>query len=248
MNIRMKVPRRSPWADFVLFSVALLWPLKSWAGAPDLRNLPDIASVTVVEQTDTLRSHVFALGANVDPRLLSAIPGGPSEAQWDFSGAQEEFYDVYLSDAFGNVDAHGGYISIVCQFAPTSDIGNNIDAIALNFSGKPDTYADEASSLQLSPGLAGQFLCHAGFALRALGAPDASSTRLSEGGLSRLTLGFGNAAASRLLAATLLRTAGGMRAATPQDGQRGDLVVAGDCDATLDLVDAVAAARLAAGL
>jgi len=134
--------------------------------------------------TFTLAPTNAKLQVNINPETTSNYD------EW-MSGTKE-LYDFYLSDAYGNLDYSGSYLTIDCRrntAYKNINVGGNIDAVALVVGGQT-YYADCISRLVLGTGLSGSY--SGGYAERALGAPDAQMTFLGDGWNS-ITLGFTNA-------------------------------------------------------
>lgn len=97
----------NPLQCSLVLSVALAAPLAQ-AGITDIALLE---GVRVWEQTATLEAITFA---PTDARLLQVLSGTAlTQASRDFGWFDgQEDYDIYLSDATGQVDAHGSYVTI----------------------------------------------------------------------------------------------------------------------------------------
>ena len=149
-----------------------------------------LVSITVHEQTGSVRIFTFddeALQLQVD--IMAEGSGA-----YDFLGTGNEFYDIYVSDASGGLDyAAGDFITIDCfrdARLTGGAVGNNLDAVALNFSGGLNVWAKYVSSYTLGYGVGAAYPGYEdGWVNEALGIPDALSTRVGDQ-YSSLTLGF----------------------------------------------------------
>lgn len=148
-------------------------------------------SIDVFEGNGVVTGHILSL-VPFDPQLL-AIPGGPTPTDNDFSDANGQFYDVYLSDANGTPESNGCCVSIVCNMTnqlTDYSSGNNIDAVEIIFADGSTQGADYVGSVQLGQGLTDPNLLYTdGQAVNALGLADGHVTYLGYG-LSRITLCF----------------------------------------------------------
>jgi len=102
-----------------------------------------------------------------------------------------EQYNSFISDANGNANSNGSYITVTCNRnhplypnLTNGDTGNNIDSVGTNLG-----YADRVSHFQTGTGLSGAFLSTNGYVANALGAPDNSITYMGDGS-SSFTVGF----------------------------------------------------------
>lgn len=158
-----------------------------------LAGLPGIQSVTFYEQTGSLSANTFTLGSSTSAALTTQITGGPTSSNRDFRGLSAESYDVFLSDCDGILDPNGNYLTVVCfdnRSAQDGAVGNNIDAVQLDFSSGISLYAASICSVQTGGGLIDPaYISSNGFASRILGPSDSLSTRLGTGA-SRITVGF----------------------------------------------------------
>jgi len=148
-----------------------------------------ITSIGVVEQTSTLTEFEFGINS----RALNKVAGRPNASLNDFR-ASTEFYDVYLSDADGNYDESGTYISIVSDFMfdglMDAKTGNNIDSVWIETDSGDRVYADILASVDLGGNLSDEeFFGENGVARRILGESDGLVT-YGGFGLSRFTVGF----------------------------------------------------------
>lgn len=109
-----------------LAAVALATPASGYA----LRNTPNLTTITVHEVTYTTFTHSWMF---FDDVLFTRLPGtlGPGNA--DFTGNPNEFYDIFYSDAAGNPDPIGQYLTIECDDLDPNDGGCNIAEVQLDF-------------------------------------------------------------------------------------------------------------------
>ena len=148
---------------------------------------PRLQSITIYEATDGVRPFTFAKD---DPRLVSEIDDFPNATQCDFHGTANEYYDVFISNSDGTPNSAGACLTIICYFDQlTEGVGNNIDAVSLDFTGSVTEFAQSVTSFVL--GASGQ---HSpppdGNVNAALGPPDTHCTFMGYH-YSRLTLRFG---------------------------------------------------------
>jgi hypothetical protein len=110
---------------------------------------PNLISVSVYEMTDGPHVHTFLKN---DQRLTTDTDQNPPEFASDFLGAAEEHYDVFISNGDGELDAGGDFVTIECYFDaiyPGCRVGNNIDAVSLNYADGTVNFAEQVSSLTL---------------------------------------------------------------------------------------------------
>jgi len=117
-------------------------------------SLSDAFTLTVYEQSGSIDAYVFQ---SSDSRLYETIAGDPGPVNWSYNGYDFgtsgcEYYDLYFSDAAGNLLSLSpgdplpspAYLTIVCMdlncnnglpdAAPTwIGAGNNLDAVKLAF-------------------------------------------------------------------------------------------------------------------
>ena len=145
-------------------------------------------SVTIYEQSGPVVAITFL---STDARLVDDITEGPGG--YDFRGVPEEYYDVYISNADGTPNPSGDYLTIQCfrDASYTNDyVGNNIDAVVLDFANGSRFLASFVAKVETGSGLTDpQYVDTRGFAQRALGPPDGLSTRLGDQ-FTSITLGF----------------------------------------------------------
>ncbi len=95
-----------------------------------LVNTPGLQGITVRESTFTDLPYSWP---RLDTALLTRLPGtlGPGNA--DFTGSPSEFYDVFYSDANGNLDPLGDFLTVECDDLDLNDTGCNIAEVELVF-------------------------------------------------------------------------------------------------------------------
>ena len=118
-----------------------LWCNRS-AQAMALRNLPNLQSITFFERTGGSTSSPFTFAVN-SSQLLNQIAILNSNSN-DFNGTRTEFYDVFYSDASGNFDPGGEFVTIEGVFGIGSPAGGglNIAGTRLNFNGGLTEFAN----------------------------------------------------------------------------------------------------------
>lgn len=153
------------------------------------RNIFDINTVVIHEKTGSVTPIEMI---PLDPRLITDISERPGIADWITLPPSLEHYDFFYSDAAGNFDLNGSYITIEAfrgGLFSNDQVGNNIDAVELKFDNDSAFYADIISSYELGTGLSGEYLNSNGFAQAALGPADDQTTFMGDGN-SRITVGF----------------------------------------------------------
>ena len=124
------------------------------AQATAIRTLPNLTSITFWEMTGSLRVHTYAISDSILTTRLNDPLSQFSPYNFDFLGATSavatdaEIYDVFFSDAAGQLDPDGAYVSIEAVWPrqlPTGG-GLNLVDVGLNFSGGPLEYANVTSS------------------------------------------------------------------------------------------------------
>src|SRR3989339_649451 len=152
-----------------------------------LTSLPNLQSIILHEDTTNIATYTFAKN---DPKLIQDLNQSPTS--YDFSTNADEYYDLYISNADGSVNPNGSYLTIDDFRNNTllnAQVGHNIDAVELKLSSGPSFYADKVVKVAIGTGLSGDYLNQNGYATRALGTPNAQSTRLGDQH-ARLVLGF----------------------------------------------------------
>ncbi len=92
---------------FVIFSVNFA------IGQISISSLPNLSRINVTEVTNTYHIHSFTV---YDSRMLNRLGAALSNTN-DFGGVPgAENYDIYYSDAVGNLDVNGAYITIECRY------------------------------------------------------------------------------------------------------------------------------------
>jgi len=97
-----------------------------------LPTLPNLTQIIAREATSGYFNHPFDVN---DPRLFTRLSAGLNASN-DFGGVPgAENYDIFYSDAAGNLDGNGAYITIECRYLGTSAGGGcNISHLELVFS------------------------------------------------------------------------------------------------------------------
>ncbi len=97
-----------------------------------LPTLPNLSQIVAREVTGSPFNHTYNVN---DARLFTRLGAGLSSTN-DFGGVPgAENYDIYYSDASGNLDVAGAYITIECRYLGTSGGGGcNIAHLELVFS------------------------------------------------------------------------------------------------------------------
>jgi hypothetical protein len=128
------------WRSLCLAPVLLL-SLATAASATSLASLPGLSSVSIFERTGGVAptEHIFApSGPELTIRLSDPLGAGNR----DFAGVPAEHCDVFYSDAAGNFDAGGSYVTVTATFDAPGQAGLNLAAVQLNFTSSPGIFAD----------------------------------------------------------------------------------------------------------
>ncbi len=112
------------------------------AGA--VRDIVNLNSITLWEQTTSIFSHTFGVNSSeLATRLANPLGGG----NWDFRGTSIEFYDVFYSNAAGAFDIDGEYVTIEAAYEfPPHGGAMNIAEVQLNFADTSTEFANVAAS------------------------------------------------------------------------------------------------------
>jgi hypothetical protein len=117
-------------------------------------NKPGLTSITIYESTDGVVPYTFN---KTDARLVNDVNQDYPSFQYDFKGDPfKEFYDVFVSDESGNLNLAGEYITIECyynSYVQGTSVGNNIEAISLNFQDGHTEWGTTISSFVLGNGI-----------------------------------------------------------------------------------------------
>lgn len=146
-------------------------------------------SISIFEETGPIFPRTFNIS---DLKLFEDIHK-ESSANKDFSTGALEYYDIYISDGQGKYDSLGNYVTIDCYHKPTNysaGVGNNIDAVRLDFPSNIYKYANSITHFELGfskPDTA--FFDSLGWKLYILGPPDTRITRL---GMFRTSITVGD--------------------------------------------------------
>ena len=148
--------------------------------------------ITVVEDSsNAYQQYGFGQTAVTLGQLSTDIvQEGPGD--YDFNTTEDEYYDVYVSDADGTLNPNGSFVTIdgfrdAWNF--NNDVGHNIDSVALSLTNGTIGYADIVTDFDLGTGLYGAWLDNDGYNERALKISDMRSTRLGDQNAS-ITVGF----------------------------------------------------------
>jgi hypothetical protein len=151
--------------------------------SPILNN-PNIVSIAIYEQTtdEATGGVVPVVFQRGEARIREDIAQSPTLNDWN-TGSAEEYYDAFVSDARGNVDPNGSYVTIDdlrTRFYENDAVGNNIDAVELRFADGSSRFAEIVTHVELGTGLSGDYVSNFGYALRSLGAPNGQTTRIGD--------------------------------------------------------------------
>lgn len=113
-----------PKTLFLLLAAASL----TLSAAP-IRTLPGLTGINFYEATSGVTSVSYSPSATA---MQSRLSGNLGIANNDFTGAANEFYDVFYSNADGSFNLDGEYISIEAAY-PGSSSGLNITEVELLF-------------------------------------------------------------------------------------------------------------------
>lgn len=133
---------RSPSAVGPGLLLPVMWGLIALQGsaqAAPLRELPDLESITFFERTSACYQYTFLMDSD---ELMNRRPT-LSWSSCDFDGADTEYYDVFYSDASGNFDVDGEYLTIEAVFSHELPAGGglNIGEARLNFGDGTNRFA-----------------------------------------------------------------------------------------------------------
>lgn len=97
-----------------------------------VRALAGLQSITFYETTSVTQNYTFTIDG---PELSARLPD-PLGTDFDIAGAETEYYDVYYSNADGEPDIDGSYLTISGVFEMEAPWGGglNLAEIALNYS------------------------------------------------------------------------------------------------------------------
>jgi hypothetical protein len=135
------------------------------ARAAAIRTLPTLNTLTFIEQTGSAHNWTFGKdSAELTTRLPDPLEYSARLLRYDFYGARlgtdsgnySELYDVFYSDAAGNLDINGAYVTIEAVWPRylgyfpdlTTPVGGglNITEVYLTFLDSTTEYADTTSS------------------------------------------------------------------------------------------------------
>ncbi len=112
-----------------------------------VRSLEGLVSMTFFERTGGSMPTAYTFAVN-GTELTARLADPLSAEQFDISGADTEYYDVYYSDKDGEFDIDGSYLTISGTFEMSAPLGGglNLAEIALNYSGKPAEFGNYVAS------------------------------------------------------------------------------------------------------
>ena len=122
-------------------------------GATPVRSIPNLVSITFFERSggDAPTPFTFLVNSSQLTNRLATL----NSTNQDFAGVATEFYDVFYSNADGQFNLNGEYLTIEGVFGKTlaadgAGGGLNLAEIRLNFSGTATEFGNfVASSLPL---------------------------------------------------------------------------------------------------
>lgn len=129
----------------VVLACALTLVSASVADAASIRTLPDLLSVTTYEETFVRTPVAFVPNASqLTTRLADPLGTGNN----DFTFFDQEFYDVFYSNANGTPNVDGAFVTVegVWRNQSIAFGGMNINEVELNFVGGVNDFADFVSS------------------------------------------------------------------------------------------------------
>ncbi len=168
----MKITKKHLYFTLTVIFVVVLSGVLNNASASSIAQ-HNLQSIMVWESSSTSGgpdSYYFNAG---DSRLASKISFFGANSSNDMSGTVEN-YDIYLSDANGNLNSSGSYITIDSYRNADKQnvaVGGNISAVQLNFNNGTSIYASNVARVVNGTGLSGVFASTQGYANNALGAP-----------------------------------------------------------------------------
>lgn len=96
-----------------------------------ISTLPGLTNIRFYEVTSIVNQFTFAPGSTA---MNTRLAGNLSGANNDFTGAPNEYYDVFYSNSDGTFNANGEYVTIEATYTG-SGAGLNISEVELLFSG-----------------------------------------------------------------------------------------------------------------
>jgi hypothetical protein len=115
-------------------------------GTP-VRLIPGLVGITFYERTGGTAPNAYPFTKD-GPELTVRLPDPLTDASHDIPGAMSEFYDVYYSDADGNFELDGSYLTISGTFEQTLPAGGglNLAEIGLEYEGAPTEFGNYVAS------------------------------------------------------------------------------------------------------
>lgn len=112
-----------------------------------VRKLPGLASITFYERTGGTEPTAYTFVV-AGPELSVRLSDPLGDANADIKGASTEYYDVYYSNADGEFDIDGSYLTISGVFgqALPSGGGLNLAEIGINFVDSSTEYGNYVAS------------------------------------------------------------------------------------------------------
>ncbi len=114
------------------------------ASATPIVSVPNLSSVSIFESTGVSPGQ-FTF-APTGPELTMQLSDPLDSANNDFTGAANEFYDVFYSDAAGTFDASGTHITVTARFDSPGQSGLNLSEVVLSFSDGAVIFGDVVSA------------------------------------------------------------------------------------------------------
>ena len=113
--------------------------------ATPVKDMAHLVSISFYEVTTVWRKHTFGINSS---ELTTRLAGNLNGQNRDFEGwPGNEFYDVYYSNLDGTFNEDGEFISIECEFKPTTTSGGlNIAAVIFNFADGDSIFASTVVS------------------------------------------------------------------------------------------------------
>jgi hypothetical protein len=118
------------------------------AQAVSLKELTNLESFTFFERTGGTQPRAYTFSVD-SPELLNRRSTLNSSSN-DFGGALTEYYDVFYSDAEGNFNIDGEYMTIeaVFSFGLPAGGGLNLAEMRLNFADDSSAFANQVTSFR----------------------------------------------------------------------------------------------------
>ena len=113
-----------------------------------VRKLPGLKSITYYERSGGTAPTAYTFTVD-GPEMTARIPTR-SDSAHDIKGVTSEFYDVYYSNAAGDFELDGRYLTIsgVFEYALPAGGGLNLAEIVLNFDGDKKAAAEQINRVE----------------------------------------------------------------------------------------------------